>query len=207
MLRSQGWVLSSRHSPSRVPHPCRVLCDKGGIPQTDFVPSPKHFKGRNPLAAAWHVVARTLPVRRTPSEICKINPLMAFRFEFDSANQILLSRFEGRFTDESAAEFHTAAWKYAAATDAKAGVVDFASVTEFAVSGETLRRIARLQPSLPNSAARPRVIVAPQTHAFGLFRMFQITGEQTRPLLTVVRTMDEALAALGVESPHFEPLQ
>ena len=85
--------------------------------------------------------------------------------------------------------------------------MDFASVTEFAVSSETLRQIARQKPTLPNSAGRPRVIVTPQTHAYGLFRMFQIAGEPTRPLLTVVRNMDEAFAALGVQSPHFEPLQ
>lgn len=132
---------------------------------------------------------------------------MVFRFEFDGTNKILLSRFEGRFTDESAAKFHDAAWKYAAATDAKAGIVDFSSVTEFAISGETLRQIARQKPTLPNSTGRQRVIVAPQTHAYGLFRMFQIVGEQTRPLLAVVRTMDEAFAVLGVQSPHFEPLQ
>jgi hypothetical protein len=51
------------------------------------------------------------------------------------------------------------------------------------------------------------VIVAPQTHAFGLFRMFQLEGEHNRPLLQVVRTMDEAYAALGVRAPHFEPLE
>jgi hypothetical protein len=141
------------------------------------------------------------------SGICRINPLMAFRFEFDSTTKVLLCRLEGRFTDESAAEFHEAAWKYAAATDAKAGIVDFSAVTEFTVSSETLRQIARQKPPVPNSTGRPRVIVTPQTHAYGLFRMFQIAGEQTRPLLTVVRTMDEALAALGVQSPHFEPLQ
>jgi hypothetical protein len=38
-------------------------------------------------------------------------------------------------------------------------------------------------------------------------RMFQIVGESSRPLLHVVRTVDEALTALGVESPHFEPLE
>jgi len=32
-------------------------------------------------------------------------------------------------------------------------------------------------------------------------------GESKRPLLEVVRTMDEALAALGIQSPHFEPLE
>lgn len=132
---------------------------------------------------------------------------MPYRFEFDPVNKVLLSRFEGRLTDESAVEFYEVAWKYARATDASAGIVDFSSVTEFPVSSETLLQLARRKSDLPNAAGRPRVVVAPQTHAYGLFRMFQIAGEQTRPLLQVVRTMDEALAALAVQSPHFEPLE
>lgn len=132
---------------------------------------------------------------------------MEFKFEFDEQNRILLSRFEGRLTDESAAEFYQAAWKHAAANDAHAGIVDFSSTTEFAISSEVIRQLARSKTPLPNAIQRPRVIVAPQTHAFGLFRMFQIEGEHTRPLLRVVRTMDEAFAALGVQSPHFEPLE
>jgi len=130
-----------------------------------------------------------------------------YRFEFDGVNKILLSRFEGRFTDEAAVEFYEAAWKHATATDADAGIVDFSSVSEFAVSSELLRQLARRKSALPNANRRPRVIVAPQTHAFGLFRMFQIVGEDTRPLLQVVRTMDEAFAALGIHSPHFDPLE
>jgi hypothetical protein len=31
-------------------------------------------------------------------------------------------------------------------------------------------------------------------------------GEDSRPLLHVARTLDDAFAALGVQSPHFEPL-
>jgi len=131
---------------------------------------------------------------------------MPFRFEFDAQNKILLSRFEGRLTDESTLEFYAAAWKHAAATSARAGIVDVSAVTEFAVSSEILRQLAGQKPPLSNTMERPRVIVAPQTVAFGLFRMFQISGEHTRPLLRVVRTMDEAFAALGVQSPHFEPL-
>jgi hypothetical protein len=50
-------------------------------------------------------------------------------------------------------------------------------------------------------------IVAPTDFGFGLARKFQMEGEHTRPLLEVVHTMDEALAALGIRSPHFEPLK
>jgi len=38
-------------------------------------------------------------------------------------------------------------------------------------------------------------------------RMFQIAGESARPGLHVVRTVDEALTALGAQSPRFEPLE
>jgi hypothetical protein len=41
----------------------------------------------------------------------------------------------------------------------------------------------------------------------GLARIFQIAGASTRPLLQIAKTMDEAFASLGVESPRFEPLE
>jgi len=54
---------------------------------------------------------------------------------------------------------------------------------------------------MPDGARCHRVIVALQTHVFGLARMFQILVENTRPLLSVVHTLDEAFAGLGVQSP------
>jgi hypothetical protein len=56
------------------------------------------------------------------------------------------------------------------------------------------------------ATVRPNIIVAPQTDAFGLTRMFQTLGERARPNLQVVRTLDDALRVLGIQSPHFEPL-
>jgi hypothetical protein len=47
----------------------------------------------------------------------------------------------------------------------------------------------------------------PSTTGYGLARMYQIVGELSQPLVSVVRTLDEALAALGVQSAHFEPLE
>jgi hypothetical protein len=132
---------------------------------------------------------------------------MALRFEFDSANKILLIRVDGRLTDELLAELYNASRKYSTATDARMGIVDFSSVTEFAVSSEMIRTLADQEPAMPDATTRPRVLVAPQTHAYGLLRMFQITGEGKRPLLRVVRTLDDALAALGIQSPRFEPLE
>jgi len=131
---------------------------------------------------------------------------MGFRFEFDPENKILLARFEGKLTDELLAGFYRAARKYSTATDARAGITDFSAVTEFAISSAIINQLARQEPAMPDATTRPRFIVVPKTHAFGLARMFQIIGETTRPLLSVVHSLDEALAALGAKSSHFEPL-
>jgi len=132
---------------------------------------------------------------------------MAFRVEFDPENKILLVRFEGLVTDESVSEFYQAIREYWTAADASMGIVDFSSVTEFALSINLVHTLARQEPCMPDATSRPRLIIAPKAHIFGLARMFQILGEPTRPLLSVVHTMDEALAALGVHSPHFEPVE
>ena len=131
---------------------------------------------------------------------------MGHRFEFDAENKILLVRPEGRLTDEALLEVYAWIAKYSAATDARAGIFDFSLVTEFAASSDAIRNLARQEPAMPDAVHRPRVLVAPSTHVFGIARMFQIVGEHKRPSLTVVRTLDEAFAALGVQSPHFEPL-
>jgi hypothetical protein len=130
---------------------------------------------------------------------------MPYRFEFDPVNKILLGRFEGRMTDESLSAAYEAGRKHSLATNASAGIWDLSSVTEFAVSSEFIRHLASQEPAMAD-ANRPRFVVAQHTHAYGLFRMFQLMGERTRPLLTIVHTRDEALAALGVKSPHLEPL-
>jgi hypothetical protein len=130
---------------------------------------------------------------------------MGFRFEFDPGNKVLMVRVEGRLTDQLLAEVLLAIRKYSTATDPRAGIVNFSAVTEVEISSGVIRELARQEPVMLD-ASRPRVIVAPGEVMFGLSRMFQLAGERTRPLLDVVRTLDEALALLGVVSPQFEPL-
>jgi hypothetical protein len=128
-----------------------------------------------------------------------------FRFEFDPVNKIMAIRFKGRVTNESLESSYRAAQKFATLTDASASIMDCSLVTEFDVSTELIRQLANQEPVL-SDPKRPRFIVASKTLVFGLARMFQIMGEHSRPHLRVVRTMDEALEALGVQNPHFEPL-
>jgi hypothetical protein len=132
---------------------------------------------------------------------------MAFRFEFDPVNKILLARFEGQLTNESAAAYHDALGKNWSATEARAGIWDLSAATDFAVDSDFLRSLAKRRPVTPGLTDHPRFIVVPVTAGYGLMRMFQIAGEAERPGLHVVRTVDEALRQLDVQSPHFEPLE
>src|SRR5271155_2700912 len=132
---------------------------------------------------------------------------MAFRFEFDPVNKILLAQFEGPLTNESAAEYHDALGKNWRATDARAGIWDLSCVPVFAVAADFLRSLAKRKPISPGLTDHPRFIVAPETAGYGLSRIFQIPGRSTRPPVHVVRTVDEALTALGAQSPHFKALE
>ncbi len=131
---------------------------------------------------------------------------MELQFEFDPVNKVLLGRPQGRLTDESLAEAYDAIRKYSTATDARAGIWDLSSVTEFAISAEFVRHLARQEPAMPDATTRPRIIAVMNPTGFGLARMFQTAGAETRPLLEVVHTREEALAALGIQSTHFESL-
>src|SRR5258707_6344989 len=132
---------------------------------------------------------------------------MGCRFEFDPENKILLSRFEGPFTDESLAEVYREIRRYSTATDASVGILDLSSVTEFTACTEFVRNLASEEPAMADTTRRPRIIVAPTAGGYGLSRMFQLLGERTRPLLNVVRSLDQASAMLGIQHPHLEPLE
>ena len=91
-------------------------------------------------------------------------------------------------------------------TRPRASIWDLSGVTSLEVSTDAVATLARSVPALPEPE-RPRIIVAPSAHVFGLARMFQALGEGTRPRLRVVRTLEEACAMLGVSKPRFEPVE
>src|SRR5271154_7456757 len=107
-----------------------------------------------------------------PTTLCRkpgrIIALMAFRFESDPVNRILLARFEGALTNESATEYHDALGKNWRATDARAGIWDLSGVSDFAVASDFLRNLARRKPITPGLIDHPRYIVVPETAGYGL---------------------------------------
>jgi hypothetical protein len=130
---------------------------------------------------------------------------MPYHFEFDSINRVLRGRVAGRVTDGDLTDFYRSAAEHVALVDPIAGIVDLSAVTSFEVSPQTIRRLAKSEPAMPEPS-RLRVIVAISSHVFGMARMFEFEGEATRPNLHVVRTVDEAWAILGIHEPRFEPM-
>ena len=121
-------------------------------------------------------------------------------------NKILLARLQGTVTADVVAECYSLARKHWAATNARACVTDFSSVTDFAFSGELVRALVREELPMPD-ANRSLFLVMPTNVGYGLARMFQMMGEPTMPHVHVVRGVDEALAALDAKSPCFERLE
>jgi hypothetical protein len=131
---------------------------------------------------------------------------MPYHIDFDSTNKILRGRFDDCVTDEILEEFYRVATEYVARMDPRSGLTDFSDVTSFTVSAQSVRKLARSEPAMPDSS-RIRVVVAPPDHIYGIARLFQLAGEHTRPNLHVVRTLKEAWAILGVQKPRFEQIK
>jgi hypothetical protein len=130
---------------------------------------------------------------------------MSHTFEFDSSNRILRCRVVGRFTDEDLREYYRLIGKYEKRTAPGSAILDCTAVTSFEASSETVRELAQAPPALADSSL-PRFVVAPAPHIFGMARMFQSLGEETRPNLHIVHTSEEVWKFLGVAEPKFEPI-
>jgi hypothetical protein len=127
---------------------------------------------------------------------------MPYHFEFDSDYRILVIVLEGHVRDQEMLQINREIEARISELSPSAGITDASAVTTFDVATHTIRELA-LHPS-PYPPAIPRFLVAPTDYLFGMARMYQISGE--REHVQVVRSREEALAALGVQKPKFEKL-
>ena len=128
-------------------------------------------------------------------------PIKAFfRADFDATAKVLMIRVAGRFSDDSMAALYTVCRKLSATTGAVMAIADFSLVAAFDLSAQGIRNLAN-QPGMTELS----IIIAPQTYAYGVLRMFQGLSELSRPLLQIVHTVEEALSALDIRFPRFAP--
>jgi hypothetical protein len=59
---------------------------------------------------------------------------------------------------------------------------------------------------MPDPTRRPRFLVAPPMLGLSVSRMVEMAEGPKNPLFKIVLSLNEALAVLGVPSPHFEAL-
>ena len=129
---------------------------------------------------------------------------MTHRFEFDRDHGILLAILEGDIQDADLVAFDANFRKCVVKFTPSGGIGDFSGITAFSASGEVVRTLAQTPPSY--KVPIPWLLVAPRDVHFGMARMYQIIANEVRPQLKVVRSFDEALTALGVQNPKFEPV-
>jgi len=131
---------------------------------------------------------------------------VAYQFDFDPVGRIARGRMEGRITDKEFQDYYREAREFAALLQPRAGILDLSQVTSFDVSCHVISVLAEKPPLLPDRSWL-NVVIAPSPAVFGVARMFQLRGEETRPNLHVVHTHAEAWEILGVEKePQFAPV-
>jgi hypothetical protein len=123
---------------------------------------------------------------------------MAFVFDFDPTHQVLRSTFSGNVTDEDLLNHQRVGALLVTSLDPRFAIIDLSGADPFVATIEGMRALAKLAPAMPQMD-RPRVVIAPSDHTFGLARVFELEGEVTRPNLHVVRSVKEAWAILGVK--------
>ena len=130
---------------------------------------------------------------------------MHLRFEFAAGPRVLRGILEGVLDDDAMRHAYEQVKRYVRATEPEAGIWDMTGVTEFAVSPGTIRDIGRTPPAFGPVTA-PRFIVAPSDLAFGMARIFQAVGDESRPHLQVVRSLEEVYEQLKIAPPKYEPV-
>lgn len=127
---------------------------------------------------------------------------MGFFLEFDEANNTVRLTFENPVTTaDLGGNAYSALRAFVASRPPCKGIADFSHITSVETPTHIIRDRARMPPAMHGGLMF--VIVAPQTHVYGLSRMFALVAEQTRPHVRVVRAADEAYRLLEIAQPQF----
>jgi hypothetical protein len=121
----------------------------------------------------------------------------------DKSRRILLIRFAGVVTDDVLLSGFQSAREWIAIHGDTSSITDFSETESFEVTAAAVRQLAEGPPLVPDGYMR--IVVAPQDEAFGMARMFEMLGSESRDRVYVVRTRIEAAQIVGVEQLEFPP--
>jgi hypothetical protein len=129
---------------------------------------------------------------------------MPIHYQIHTDKRLVVARGSGVFTDEDVFRYQREVWSRPEVAGFDE-LVDMTAVESIAVpSAARVRDLAALSASMdPPSAPSRMAIVAPQDIAYGLGRMYEANremDERSTKKVEVFRTLEEALAFLGIES-------
>ncbi|MDP1963880.1 MAG: hypothetical protein Q8K93_16945 [Reyranella sp.] len=122
----------------------------------------------------------------------------------DRLAMILMARFHGMFVSEDIAALDAFVPRFVQSEGPVRGIFDFTDVAVVAVPMTRFVERARRPEQVPGTK---RIIVAPDPLMFGMAHKFQSHQElsgNTAP--QVVRSLEEAYAAMEVTGQNFEPI-
>jgi len=113
----------------------------------------------------------------------------------DRERKLVVTSYSGEVNDADVARQISEIQRSAPFDSEYSAITDFSGVTQFNISLDQIRQVAETESPLAKSK---RVMVAPTDVAYGTSRMFQALSSNTRPKITVVRTLAEAYQVLGI---------
>lgn len=123
---------------------------------------------------------------------------MSLHISIDASQKIVLVSLTGEIRDSDLIEIPAATKAHPEFDPSFSEIVDFSAVTGGKVSTFAVQTLAQ-RASIYNRTSK-HVVIAPQTHGFGLTRMYQVYAQETRPNMDVVHTLEEARQCLGLGS-------
>lgn len=131
---------------------------------------------------------------------------MAVHFEYDAAQSLLLITFQGELRDADLVDLYQKTQQCTARYSIERGILDGLNIQSFEATPEIIRSLAHKPSMFPEKS--DRCIVVGQDALFGMARMYQMLGGESRERLRIVRTLQEAYDYLHVETPlHLEPIE
>ena len=121
---------------------------------------------------------------------------MPVQVAIDRSRKLVVTTYPGDVSDADVARQISQIKDQAPYGPAYRAITDFTQVTLFNISSNEIRSVAESQSPL---AEAQRVIVAPSDEVYGTSRMFQSLASRTQPNITVVRSLAEAYASLGID--------
>ncbi len=129
---------------------------------------------------------------------------MSFKLTYERRHHILLVSFEGVVTDEILLEGYQHVRRWFGVNGRCGNISDFTAVTDFKVTGRSIRYLASNTPLVPGGLLR--IIVAPRDDVYGMARMFEMQGSDMGNRVDIVRNLSDAYALAGLVNPDFEAI-